>query len=108
MRKLMLVLMAALMLGAKAPGQCPANPTPAVTTGLTAEQRQKNLESFETAWKTVRDAHYDPKLGGVDWQGVHDDLRPRLEKAKSTDEAREVIREMLGRLGHSHVGIVPA
>jgi carboxyl-terminal processing protease len=108
MRKLMLTLMAALMLGATALGRGPANPTPAGTTGLTPEQRQKNIESFELAWKTVRDSHYDPKLGGVDWQGVHDELRPRLEKAKSTDEARRVMREMLGRLGHSHVGIIPA
>ena len=108
MRKLSLTLMAALMLGATALGRGPANPTPAGTTGLTAEQRQKNLESFATAWKTVRDSHYDPELGGVDWEGVRDELRPRLEKAKSTDEARKVMREMLGRLGHSHVGILPA
>ena len=35
-------------------------------------------------------------------------MRPRIEKAESTDEARKVMREMLSRLGHSHVGIVPA
>ena len=75
---------------------------------LTAEQRQKNLASFELIWKTVRDSHYDPKLGGVDWEAVRTELRPSLEKARSMDDAREVIDEMLGRLGHSHVAIIPA
>jgi carboxyl-terminal processing protease len=81
--------------------------TPAAKTGLTKEQRQKNLASFDLAWKTVRDTHYDPKLGGVNWQRVRDELRPRVAKAASMDEARNVMQEMLNRLGHSHVGIIP-
>ena len=32
----------------------------------------KNVESFEVVWKTIRDKHFDPKLGGLDWQAVHD------------------------------------
>jgi carboxyl-terminal processing protease len=79
----------------------------AVKQGLTPEQ-QKNLESFDVVWKTVRDTHYDPKLGGVDWEAARKELRPRVEKANSTAEAREVMNELLGRLGHSHVGILPA
>jgi carboxyl-terminal processing protease len=81
---------------------------PVVRTELSQEQRQKHLESFEMVWKTVRDSHYDPKLGGVDWEGARTELRPRLEKAASTAEARAVMNELLGRLGHSHVGIIPA
>jgi carboxyl-terminal processing protease len=79
-----------------------------VTERLTDGQRQKNLESFDLAWKTVRDNHFDPKLGGVDWQKVHEELRPRVERADSTDAARKVMQEMLDRLGHTHVAIVPA
>jgi carboxyl-terminal processing protease len=79
-----------------------------VKTGLTAEQRQKNIESFELVWKTVRDSHYDPRLGGVDWQAVRAELRPRLEKAGSMGEARAVMNDMLGRLGHTHVAVYPA
>jgi carboxyl-terminal processing protease len=79
-----------------------------VTTGLTEGQRQKNLESFDVVWKTVRDNHFDPKLGGVDWQKVREELRPRVERAVSTDDARNVMQEMLNRLGHTHVAIIPA
>jgi carboxyl-terminal processing protease len=81
---------------------------PNVNNGLTAEQHRKNRESFEVVWKTVRDTHFDPKLGGVDWEGARTELRPRLEKARDMDEARAVLSELLGRLGHTHVAIIPA
>jgi carboxyl-terminal processing protease len=77
-------------------------------TGLTPEQRRRNLQSFEQVWKTVRDRYWDPKLGGLNWQAVHDELRPRLEKATTPAEAREVLRDMLRRLGQSHFAIIPA
>jgi carboxyl-terminal processing protease len=109
MRKLLLTLAAVLMLGgATATRATDAKAPPPITTELTTEQRQKNLESFDLAWKTVRDSHYDPKLGGVDWPKVRDELRPRLEKAKSMDDARRVMQEMLDRLGNSHLGILAA
>ena len=75
---------------------------------LSVAERQPNIDSFEYVWKTVRDKHWDPKLNGVDWQAVHDELRPRLEKADSTAKARAVMAEMLERLKQSHFGIIPA
>ena len=75
---------------------------------LTPEQREKNIKSFEYVWTTVRDKHWDPKLGGLDWQAVHDELRPAIEKADSMEQARSVISDMLGRLHQTHFGIIPA
>src|SRR5215469_13407069 len=74
---------------------------------LTAEQRKLNIDSFEEVWQTVRDKHWDPKLGGLDWQAVHDELLPRVEAARTMDEAREVERTMLERLHQTHFGIIP-
>jgi len=74
---------------------------------LTPAQRQLNIYSFELVWKTVHDKHWDPKFNGIDWQAVHDELRPKVEKAASTDEARDVMSDMLGRLKQTHFGIVP-
>ena len=82
-------------------GLAPAQPT------LSPAQRQLNIDSFEEVWKTVRDKHWDPKLNGVDWQAVHDELRPRIEKAATMDEAREIMSDMLHRLKQTHFGIVP-
>jgi carboxyl-terminal processing protease len=76
-------------------------------SGLTPAERKLNVDSFEQVWQTVRDKHWDPKLGGLDWQAVHDELRPKLEKAATTDAARAVMEEMLSRLKQTHFGIVP-
>jgi carboxyl-terminal processing protease len=74
---------------------------------LTPAQRQLNIDSFEMVWTTVRDKHWDPKLGGLDWQAVHDEQRPKVENAATIDEARGVMSDMLGRLKQTHFGIVP-
>src|SRR5579872_7275781 len=75
---------------------------------LTPGERQLSVNSFEYVWKTVRDKHWDPKLGGVNWQAVHDELLPKLEKAATREKAREIMISMLERLKQSHFNIVPA
>src|ERR1700682_1694355 len=74
---------------------------------LTAEQHQLQIDSFEKVWTTVRDKHWDPKMGGVDWQAVHDEFRPKIEKAETAEQARAVLNEMIGRLRLSHFAIFP-
>jgi carboxyl-terminal processing protease len=75
---------------------------------LTDSQRQANLDSFEHAWKTVLEKHWDPKINGLDWQAIHDELRPKVEAAGSTEEARAIIAGMLDRLHQTHFGVFPA
>jgi carboxyl-terminal processing protease len=75
---------------------------------VTPEQRQKNVESFDIVWTTVKDKHFDPTLNGLDWNAVRDELRPRVEAADTMPEAREVMEDMLARLGQTHLGIIPA
>jgi carboxyl-terminal processing protease len=74
---------------------------------MTPADRNASIESFEKVWTTVRDKHWDPKLGGLDWQAVHDELRPKLEAAKDADEVREILNDMVGRLKQTHFGIFP-
>src|ERR1700722_16744919 len=74
---------------------------------LTPAERQLNIDSFEEVWKTVRDKHWDPKLNGVNWQAVHDELRPKIEKAPTMDNARDVMSDMLDRLHQTHFAIIP-
>jgi carboxyl-terminal processing protease len=75
---------------------------------LAPEARQLNIDSFEFVWKTIRDQHFDPTLGGLDWQAVHDELRPKVENAQSIDEARGAMIDMISRLHQSHFAIIPA
>ena len=74
---------------------------------LTEGQTAKNVESFEVVWKTIRDKHFDPKLGGLDWQAVHDEVKPKVERASTMQEAREAIGDALERLHQTHFGIIP-
>ncbi len=76
--------------------------------GLTAEERSRNVESFEFVWQTIRDKHFDPTLGGLDWQAVHDESRPKVEAATTMKDARTVISDALERLHQTHFGIIPA
>lgn len=75
---------------------------------LTPEQTDLNLKSFDYVWTTIRDKHFDTTFGGLDWQAVHNELRPRVEAAKTMDEARQPFYEMIDRLGLSHFAVIPA
>ncbi len=75
---------------------------------LSPAERQANLDSFNYVWTTVRDKHWDPEIGGVDWSAVYKEFRPAIEKAETTEEARAVMSAMLGRLRTSHFAIIPA
>jgi len=72
------------------------------------EQRKLLAASFEEVWTTVRDKHYDPSLGGLDWQKVYDEFKPRIDAAESMDAGRAIMNEMLGRLKQTHIGVIPA
>ena len=72
------------------------------TGRATAALRSKNVESFEVVWKTIRDKHFDPKLGGLDWQAVHDTLRPKVEAATTMKDARDLISDAIARLHQTH------
>ena len=75
---------------------------------LTQQQRQLNVESFECVWTTINTEYWDPQFGGLDWQAVHDELRPKIEQAVSLSKARAILRDMISRLKLSHYAIIPA
>jgi carboxyl-terminal processing protease len=84
-----------------------AAPTERDDAKRTADERALDVESFEVAWKTIRDKHWDPDLGGLDWQAVHDELRPRVEKAQTHADYLDAMNSMIERFGQSHFAVVP-
>ena len=64
-------------------------------------------ETFEKAWRTVKDGFYDPKLKGVDWKAAHDRYAPRIDGVKSDQQFYALLREMLGELHESHLAVFP-
>ncbi|MFO0872620.1 MAG: S41 family peptidase [Phycisphaerales bacterium] len=79
---------------------------PSLPPAATAELR--GSETFDAVWTIVRDTHFDPTLGGVDWEAVKVELAPKAASAASRGELRDVLMAMLGRLGQSHFSILPA
>ncbi len=75
---------------------------------LTPAERKLNAESFDYAWKTIRDKMWEPMPDGLDWQKVHDELLPKVEAAPTMDDARAIMRDMISRLKMTHFGIVAA
>lgn len=73
-----------------------------------AAQRQLALDSFDKVWTTIRDTHWEKNPGGLDWQAIHDEFRPKVSKAANIEEARAAIREMLARLHQTHFALFPA
>jgi carboxyl-terminal processing protease len=71
-------------------------------------QNRLNRESFEFIWTTIRDQYWDPTFGGLNWDAVHDELQPAIERASTMGQARQVMRQMIDRLGKSHFGIIPS
>ena len=80
------------------------------TAQSSASGRESGLgeATFDSAWSRIANTHFDPDMGGIDWQGVRVELRPRAVAAETPDSLRAVIAEMLGRLGESHFALIPA
>ena len=77
-------------------------------SGYSTEMRELDRQSFDLIWNTINDKHYDPEFGGLDWQGVYNELEPRLKIAKSHSQARDIMWDMITRLELSHFNIIPA
>lgn len=71
-----------------------------------AAERQRQLQSFDQVWETIREKHWDEQKVGAAWEKVREELRPKIEKAKSAAECRAIMNEMISRLGQSHFGIL--
>jgi carboxyl-terminal processing protease len=73
-------------------------------TRNTAEIRK---ETFDIVWRTVKDKHFDPTLGGVDWQKVREKYEPRVSTLNDNNALYALLQEMLGELHQSHFNIIP-
>jgi len=87
--------------------QPPAFTAPPVASPTAREDQRtrERREIAEAAWKTVRDKHYDPKLGGVDWDAMLKKYEPRALGAPDDATFYRTLNDMLGELGQSHMMI---
>jgi tricorn protease len=60
---------------------------------------------FNEAWRLLLNGFYDPEFHGVNWRAVKDKYEPLALAAYTDREFRTVVREMIGELSASHLGI---
>lgn len=112
MKRTLLTVFLSLLLsfGIAAQTARPAQGVPGGVAGVpgglvvSTEVRQ---ETFDIVWRTVKEKHFDPTLGGLDWDKVREQYAPRAAAAKSDAEFYGVLRQMLGELHQSHFNIIP-
>ncbi len=63
-----------------------------------AEWRQM----FAEAWRLQREHFWVEDMSGVDWQAVHDQYAPLVERVSSRSELSDLFWEVQGELGTSH------
>ncbi|GAA1008605.1 peptidase S41 [Streptomyces sp. F-3] len=69
-----------------------------------AEWRQ----AYEEAGRLIRAYFWEPRMCGIDWDGVLAQYRPLVERVASPDEFADLLREVLGELGTSHAYVIAA
>jgi len=72
-----------------------------------AGDADRRRETFEIVWRTVKENHFDPKFGGVDWDALRAEFAPRAALARTDAELHWLLQQMLNRLGQSHFVIIP-
>jgi carboxyl-terminal processing protease len=74
---------------------------------VSARRADARQETFDIVWRTVKEKHFDPAFGGVDWDKVREQYAPRVARLKSDAELYSLLQKMIGELHQSHFYIIP-
>jgi tricorn protease len=77
----------------------------AVTAEMDVDFAREKIEVFQQAWTYIRDNFFEPNMNGVNWNSVREQYAPLAAGARTPDELRRIISQMLGELNASHSGI---
>lgn len=87
----------------KKPGQIRASVTVSASKPTPAQRR---MEAFSLAWSTLNEQYFDKTFGGLDWLKIRREFELRVQRTKTDAEFHEILEEMIGRLGKSHLSIL--
>jgi carboxyl-terminal processing protease len=71
-------------------------------TSLSIKDRK---DVFEYVWTVVNEKYYDSKTNGVDWKGVRNRYKERVETVRSDAEFYQVLQAMTGELRDAHTRV---
>src|SRR5262249_34924521 len=64
--------------------------------------REEWKQMLREAWRLQRDFFYDPKMHGVDWEGVWKQYSVLADRMATRDDLEDLFQEMLGELNVGH------
>jgi len=68
--------------------------------------QQRRHDAFYLAWSTLNRFYFDKTFGGLDWEKIRVEYLPRVNGAKTDLEFHHILKEMLDRLGKSHLNVI--
>jgi carboxyl-terminal processing protease len=110
MSKLRLTMLILVSLASVARPAAWASPSTIVQSGARSERASgidPRQDTFEIVWRTVKEKHFDPSFGGVDWDQVKQKYLPLLAAVKTDEQLYTLLQNMLGELHESHFAIIP-
>ena len=63
-------------------------------------------QTFDLVWSTVHESHWDETFGGLDWEAIRDDYRPKLKRVRNRTQLVSLLQSMLNELELSHFKIL--
>lgn len=79
--------------------------TPVTVNGeMVLKAADERAYIFDHTWRQVTKKFYDPKMGGVDWNGYHTTYARFLPHINNNYDFQELLSEFLGELNASHTG----
>lgn len=103
----LVTLWLAISVWAQPPAVLPSHAADAGAAEFAERASEVRQQTFDIVWRTVKDKHFDPNFGGVNWDRVREQYAPRVAEVKSDAELYRLLQQMLGELHQSHFNIIP-
>lgn len=72
---------------------------------LTIDAGARRRQKFHEAWRLLNDGFYDENFHGTDWPAMRAKYEPLAAVAIMTEDFNDVLRQMIGELNASHLGV---
>ena len=65
------------------------------------------LADFDTVWQSINDGYVDTEFGGVNWEDIKNQYRPKVNAARDSESAYQLLAELVGQLKNMNTVVVP-
>lgn len=78
-----------------------------IAPSRSAPEVLRRHETFRQVWDTLRENYFDPTFNNLNWNTIRAEYEPRVFATKTDAELHALLNTMIGRLGKSHLAIIP-